>query len=206
MTDYDPLQFFLSDEEVDDLLSEVVVARRKPAALPSKSVRYDRLYMDIAVRCSEMSYGVRAKVGAVIVKDGNTVSMGWNGMPSGMTNECESKVFSTSVTQEVTEDLREEFPFVDTIAPGNYRRYKLVTKPEVLHAEQNAICKAARSGTALAGAAIYVTLAPCMNCATMIYNSGINRVVYGTDYAKSGLAFLRDRGVEVDKLTSGGLF
>jgi dCMP deaminase len=54
----------------------------------SKIERYDNLYMDIAKRVSEMSYDEDTKVGAVIVKDGNIISMGWNGTPSGFPNQC----------------------------------------------------------------------------------------------------------------------
>lgn len=55
-----------------------------------KEARYDDLYMDIAKRVSEMSYDTDTKVGAVIVKDGNIISMGWNGTPAGFPNECKS--------------------------------------------------------------------------------------------------------------------
>ena len=193
---------FLSDEDIEFLLAgcEVSVKPSGNSAASSKQKKYDALYMDIADRCSEMSHGVRARVGAVIIKDGNTISMGWNGMPAGMDNTCEDKAFSTKVTDCVTEDEREIFPHVEQVAPGSYQRYRLVTKPEVLHAEQNAICKAARGGTALQGATIYTTLAPCMNCAAMIYNAGITRVVYRTEYSGAGVNFLRGRGLSVAQL------
>jgi len=53
-----------------------------------KEYKYDDLYMDIAKRVSEMSYDEDTKVGAVIVKDGNVISMGWNGTPKGFPNNC----------------------------------------------------------------------------------------------------------------------
>jgi dCMP deaminase len=53
-----------------------------------KAEKYDHLYMDIAHRVSEMSYDEDTKVGAVIVKDGNIISMGWNGTPTGFPNQC----------------------------------------------------------------------------------------------------------------------
>lgn len=56
--------------------------------MSAKEQRYDSLYMDIAKRVSEMSYDSDTKVGAIIVKDGNIISMGWNGTPSGFPNEC----------------------------------------------------------------------------------------------------------------------
>jgi len=64
--------------------------------MTQKEARYDDLYMDIAKRVSEMSYDQDTQVGAVIVKDGNIISMGWNGTPSGFSNECKHP--STGVT------------------------------------------------------------------------------------------------------------
>ena len=58
--------------------------------MTQKEARYDDLYMDIAKRVSEMSYDTDTKVGAVIVKNGNIISMGWNGTPAGFPNECKS--------------------------------------------------------------------------------------------------------------------
>ena len=58
--------------------------------MTTKEARYDDLYMDIAQRVSEMSYDTDTQVGAVIVKDGNIISMGWNGTPAGFPNECKS--------------------------------------------------------------------------------------------------------------------
>ena len=54
----------------------------------AKQERYDQMYMDIAHRVAEMSFDVDTKVGAIIVKDGNIISMGWNGTPAGFANEC----------------------------------------------------------------------------------------------------------------------
>ena len=60
----------------------------KDVSIKNKTERYDHLYMDIAHRVSEMSHDTDTKVGAVIVKDGNIISMGWNGTPSGFPNNC----------------------------------------------------------------------------------------------------------------------
>jgi len=60
----------------------------KNETIKNKTERYDHLYMDIAYRVSEMSHDTDTKVGAVIVKDGNIISMGWNGTPSGFPNQC----------------------------------------------------------------------------------------------------------------------
>ena len=77
----------------------------------------------------------------------------------------------------------------------------LKTKPEVLHAESNAIAKLARSPNSGLGADLFVTHSPCMECAKLIYQSGIRRVFYAEDYRDdSGLQFLRRSGVQVDQL------
>lgn len=58
--------------------------------LMSKESRYDALYMDMAERVAQMSYDRDRQVGAVLVKDGNIIAMGWNGTPAGMDNECKA--------------------------------------------------------------------------------------------------------------------
>ena len=76
-----------------------------------------------------------------------------------------------------------------------------VTKPYVLHAEANAITKVARSGNSAAGATLYVTASPCMECSKLIIQSGISRVVYADEYRlNDGIKLLRRAGIEVEKL------
>lgn len=77
-----------------------------------------------------------------------------------------------------------------------------VTKPEVLHAETNAIAKVARSNESCEGSTIYITMQPCLDCAKLIYQSGIARVVWADEYAKgtAGLNFLTDCGILWDRL------
>ena len=75
-----------------------------------------------------------------------------------------------------------------------------VTKPYVLHAEANAITKVAKSGNSSLGATMYVTASPCIDCAKLIIQAGIRRVVYSEDYRSSdGLDLLRRAGIEVEK-------
>ncbi|MCR5760334.1 MAG: dCMP deaminase family protein [Bacteroidales bacterium] len=76
-----------------------------------------------------------------------------------------------------------------------------VTKPYVLHAEANAITKVARSGNSAAGATLYVTASPCMECSKLIIQSGISRVVYADEYRlDDGIKILKRAGIEVEKL------
>ena len=76
-----------------------------------------------------------------------------------------------------------------------------VTKPYVLHAEANAITKVAKSGNNSDGSTLYVTSSPCLDCSTLIIQSGIKRVVYQEEYRLTdGIDLLRRAGIEVLKL------
>ena len=76
-----------------------------------------------------------------------------------------------------------------------------VTKPYVLHAEANAITKVAKSGNSSEGATLFVTASPCLECAKLIIQSGIKRVVYRDEYRiTDGIDLLRRAGIEVEKL------
>jgi dCMP deaminase len=137
-------------------------------------------YMDVAYRTSELSRGERAKVGAIIVKDGNIISFSWNGTPTGRPNECEYQ---------------------------NLIDGQLVTKDEVLHAEENCIAKVAKSTFNCEGAILFCTHAPCKKCARLIIQSGIAKVWFGEIYEASrsgcGLPLLEDCGVEVEQYRNG---
>lgn len=137
--------------------------------------RFIKYYMDIAKRTSELSYAERLKVGAIIVKDDRIISIGFNGTPSGWTNECE-----------------------DTFADGHATWSK--TKPEVIHAEANAIAKLAKSPESGVGSMLFLTHSPCMQCAKQIYTAGIEEVIYKEEYRDcSGVEFLRKCGIKVTK-------
>ena len=77
------------------------------------------------------------------------------------------------------------------------------TKWEVLHAEANAILKCAKHGTSLKGGTLYLTMSPCKNCAKLIFQSGISRVVYKEKYRDTGgIEFLEKTGVEITKISA----
>ena len=97
------------------------------------------MYMDIAARVAAMSYSKRLHVGAVIVKNDNIISFGWNGMPSGWDNNCEDEL----VTYDVRDTVSEKEAWAYDVDTKQYKRLK--TKPEVLHAESNAIVKLSKS-------------------------------------------------------------
>ena len=121
--------------------------------------KLDKVFINIAKETSTLSHCVRSKVGAVLVKDGNIISFGYNGTPSGMDNSCE-------------EDN--------------------VTFPHVIHAECNAILKAAKTGNSVDGSTLYLTLSPCLDCSKLILQSAIKRVVYLNEYRNTqGIDFLK---------------
>lgn len=138
-------------------------------------------YMDVAERFAQLSSAVRLQVGAIVVKDDRIISIGYNGMPSGWDNTCE-----------------DHHTMIDN--DGN-RFIESKTKPEVLHAEMNALMKLAKSSESGNNAAIYITHAPCIDCAKGIYQAGIKEVYYKNDYRSSqGLDFLEKCQLKITKV------
>lgn len=139
--------------------------------------KFIKAYIETAKTFAKLSHAVRLKVGAIVVKDDRIISIGYNGMPAGWDNNCEDVVQHSDDTTS------------------------LKTKPEVLHAETNAIAKLARSNESGSGASMFITHAPCLDCAKLIYQSGINRVFYGSAYRdNAGIEFLKKSGVEVEQV------
>lgn len=145
-----------------------------------KELKYHTMYMDIAERVSQMSFAERLKVGCVIEKEGRIISMGWNGMPSGMDNICEHCFVAGN---------------------GTYDHVQLVTRKEVIHAERNAIDKLSSSNESGKNAVMYITHSPCLECAKSIYTAGIRAIFYKNDYrSDDGILFLKNQNVIVSQL------
>jgi len=141
-------------------------------------------YMKTAEIFAECSTAKRLHVGAIVVKDDRIISIGYNGMPSGWTNECEDEVVDGYAGFE-----------------GSIISHRLRTKPEVLHAETNAIAKLAKSTECGMGATMFITHAPCLDCAKLIYQSGISSVLYRNTYRDiAGVVFLKNSGIEVEQV------
>ena len=167
--------------------------------------------MDWAKRTSQLSHAVRLQVGAVIVKDDSVISYGYNGMPAGWDNNCEDKDYMSGDAGGWLnpDEIYERWPFEETVVVTNdnesfetTRRYRLKTKPEVLHAESNALAKLAKSSNSGLNADLFVTHAPCLDCAKLIYQSGIHRVYFNQNYRDdAGLDFLAKSGIEVNKIS-----
>ena len=124
--------------------------------MPSQ-IDLDRTYLEMAQIWANLSKARRKKVGCLIVKDGAIISDGYNGTPCGFDNNCEYK---------------DPKSFEDD----------LITKPEVLHAESNAITKLAKSTQSSQGSTMYITISPCLECSKLIIQSGIKKVVYLNNY------------------------
>jgi len=140
--------------------------------------KYINAHMAVAETYASLSTAVRLKVGAIVVKDNRVISIGYNGMPAGWDNNCEDEI---------------QYPDAEGIT--------LKTKPEVLHAETNAIAKLARSSESGLSAAIFVTHAPCLDCAKLIYQSGISTVYYRNTYRdNNGVEFLLKGGIDVKQI------
>ena len=168
--------------------------------------KFKQTYMKTAKVFAELSHARRLHVGAIVVKDDRIISIGYNGMPAGWDNDCEHKEYMSGDAGGwlSPEEIYEQWPFEEEdIDPdlGYARRYALKTKPEVLHAESNAIAKLAKSNDSGLGADIFITHAPCIECAKLIYQSGINGVYYSENYRDdSGIEFLKKSGVNIEKL------
>lgn len=135
--------------------------------------KYKLAHMQAAHLYAGLSTARRLKVGALVVKDDRIISIGYNGMPKGWDNNCELELEDGTIK----------------------------TKPEVLHAETNAIAKLARSVESGLDADLFVTHSPCLDCAKLIYQAGIRRVYYSVNYRdERGVTFLRNSGVEVEQL------
>ena len=129
--------------------------------------------MQTAEIFAKLSTAVRLKVGTIIVKEDRIISIGYNGMPTGWDNVCEV-----------------------TLPDGT-----LVTRPEVLHAESNAMTKLAKSSESGEGATLFVTHAPCLNCAKVIHQSGIIEVYYKEHYRTTeGIDFLLQCNIHVEQI------
>ena len=163
-----------------------------------------RAYMKTAETFAELSHARRLHVGAIVVKDDRIISIGYNGMPAGWDNNCEDIEWCSAGGWVDPETIEELWPYEGEYQDGRGNtikgRYRLKTKPEVLHAESNAIAKLARSNDSGLDADIFITHSPCMECAKLIFQSGIRRVFYGQDYrSDEGIEFLKKSGVTVEK-------
>jgi len=134
---------------------------------------WDQYFMTITGVVAQRSTCLRAKVGAVMVRDRSILATGYNGAPTGMPHCLDLGC------------LVYESKTPDGVLEANCFR--------TIHAEINAIAQAARNGIRIEGADIYVTHTPCIHCFKVIVNTGIARVFYGSAYKLETIAELRER-------------
>lgn len=146
---------------------------------------WDSYFMQLAEVVSGRSTCLRRQVGAVIVKDKQILSTGYNGSPSGLKHCAEVGCLRQQLgipSGERTEICR------------------------AVHAEQNALIQAAKHGVALEGADIYTTVEPCVLCTKLLINAGIRRIIYQVPYPDSLARELSlEAGLVREPLRSGAL-
>ena len=161
-------------------------------------------HMKSAFNYAQCSTAERLKVGCIIVKNDRIISIGYNGMPSGWNNCCEQKQYSPwpDAPYINEKEIWHLFPLRDEIG-----KYNLITLPEVLHAESNAIAKLARSTESGENASAFITHQPCLDCAKLLYQSGIVEVYYCLPYRlDTGVKFLQQCNVTVERLSYDDVF
>jgi dCMP deaminase len=156
-------------------------------------------YMKTAGIFAELSTATKLKVGAIVVKDNRIISIGYNGTPSGWDNTCEDKIYPDVLLGDYAQhpdEFEKQFPLIDENG-----RYQLKTKPEVMHAERNALDKLAKGTDGGNGAYMFITHAPCLECAKSIFGAGIKEVFYKSEYRTvDGLNFLNRCNIKVTKV------
>ena len=144
-------------------------------------ISWDEYFMEMAKLAAKRSTCLRRQVGAVIVQDKHVVATGYNGAPKGIPH-C----------AEMGGCYREK----NNVPSGE--RHELC---RALHAEQNAIIQAATYARGIDGATIYITHQPCVICAKMIINAGIERIVVNEGYPdQMSVDILEEAGLRIVKL------
>ena len=150
--------------------------------------KFRKAHLAVAKEYAKLSSARRLQVGAIVVKDDRIISIGYNGTPRGWDNNCEDEISADCAGLEEPTHAT-----------------NLVTKPEVIHAEGNAIAKLAKSNESGQCAVMFLTHSPCMECAKLIYTSGIVCVYYEHEYRNlAGIEFLRKCGITVKKIAADG--
>jgi dCMP deaminase len=144
---------------------------------------WDEYFMTITRQVAERSTCLRAKVGAVIVRDRNILATGYNGAPAGLPHCLD--VGCLVVRSQTPSGETEENCF------------------RTIHAEINAIAQAAKNGAAIRGGDIYITHTPCIHCFKVLINTGITRICYESEYKLATLEGLRAYAPHVELLQVG---
>lgn len=168
----------------------------------------DSYYIKVADFCSKNSKANRLNVGAILVKDQQIISDGFNGTPRGFENECEDIICDqgyvncTKVIKDPDTGECKETYCKGVCMASNHSlcpHATLKTKPYVLHAEANCLMKSLRQGNSTVGSTIYITHAPCVECSKLIIQAGVSRVVYRYPYkTEDGINILKKANINVE--------
>lgn len=156
--------------------------------------KYLHAWMDNVDRFAQTSEAVRLKVAAFLFKDGNIVSHAINGTPAGWhTNICEDRILTVG-SQISSNDLGQ-------IVYGG--GYQLVTKPEVVHAEEQCLQKMWNSHETTKGCVMLISHSPCLPCSIKLKTAGITKVFYRHNYRSTeGIDYLIKNGIAVEQVLS----
>lgn len=143
---------------------------------------WNSYFIQIAIDVAERSTCIRRKVGAVITHNNMIVSSGYNGAPHGMEHCSDNKELCIRTKNNI---------------PSGHK----LELCRAIHAEQNAIIQARCLGRDIQGATIYVTTFPCITCAKMIIQSGIETIVYKGEYNDPfAIEMLNEAGIQIIKI------
>jgi dCMP deaminase len=160
--------------------------------------KFITVYLNVAQQFAQLSPAQRLKVGAIVVKQDRIISIGFNGTPTGWDNNCEYRDYciERDFNGNYFPGTEDEYPLEDERG-----RYRLKTRPEVLHAEMNALMKLARSNESGEAATMFITHSPCLECAKGIFQAGIKSVYYRNQYRNNdGIDFLHRCGIDVQQI------
>ena len=172
--------------------------------------KYDNAMLATASLWAKQSKCKRRQVGAVIAKDGRIISVGYNGLPSSYTVDgedvCEKQIAVCPHCESVKVLRLDDMNYICSECRAIFKEAKTTLKTMhelVIHAEANAILFAAKEGISTRDCTLYVTTAPCSECAKMIIQSGITRVVYQDEYTngsrEDGLDLMKSVGIIIEK-------
>lgn len=163
----------------------------------------NKLFMETAILFSKRSTCLRKQVGGVLVKDGRIVSTGYNGVPSGQ-EHC-SKYFKDYFSNKKFPELHEENnelldydeEFQKWIKSKEFYDIHREFSIYELHCEQNIISRAGINGVNTKDTSLYITLSPCLSCATLLYSARINFIIYLEKYDRDdkGIKFLNNNNI-----------
>jgi len=151
------------------------------------NINWDKTFLDIAELVSQHSKCVKVKVGAVLVKDKRIISIGYNGVPSGIRPHC-NEVFNPKYftdkslkTQHNPYASMEEKLTIEL----KHREHTEFQKANEIHAEINALLFAARNGVSTDKTTLYTNLSPCLDCTKAIIAAGVSTVIYRKIYRET---------------------